>query len=307
MSRFHWLTTFVAVATVIVLVTADANARVGGGFSSGSRGMRTFSAPPSTATAPNAGPIQRSMTQPSGAAPLGSTSHSPGLFRGRGLFGGIAAGFLGAGLLGLLFGQGFFGGMAGFASIFGLLLQIVLIVIVARLIFAWWQRRNMSVAPSYAAARPATGHSFSGLGALNSTSTLAAQPVTITKSDYDAFERLLGETQAAYSREDLPALRSRVTPEMLSYFSEQLAGNASRGLINRVTDVKLLQGDLAEAWREGRTDYATVAMRFALKDSMVERARERIVEGGELSEVTELWTFMRAPGGNWLLSAIQQS
>ena len=36
---------------------------------------------------------------------------------------------------------------------------------------------------------------------------------------------------------------------MLSYFSEQLAGNASRGLINRVTDVKLLQGDLAEAWR----------------------------------------------------------
>jgi predicted lipid-binding transport protein (Tim44 family) len=41
-----------------------------------------------------------------------------------------------------------------------------------------------------------------------------------------------------------------------------LAANASRGLINRVTDVKLLQGDLAEAWREGRTEHATVAMRF---------------------------------------------
>ncbi len=27
-------------------------------------------------------------------------------------------------------------------------------------------------------------------------------------------------------------------------------------------------------------------------------------EGGELSEVTELWTFMRARAGNWLLSAI---
>jgi len=59
---------------------------------------------------------------------------------------------------------------------------------------------------------------------------------------------------------------------MLSYFSEQLAANASRGLINRLTDVKLLRGDLAEAWREGNTDYATVAMNFALKDSMVERA-----------------------------------
>jgi Tim44-like domain len=65
---------------------------------------------------------------------------------------------------------------------------------------------------------------------------------------------------------------------MLSYFSEQLAGKASRGLINRITDVKLLQGDLAEAWREGDTDYVTVAMKFALKDSIVERESGRTVE-----------------------------
>ena len=38
-------------------------------------------------------------------------------------------------------------------------------------------------------------------------------------------------------------------------------------------------------------------MKFALKDSMVERASGRTVEGGERSEVTELWTFMRAVAG----------
>jgi predicted lipid-binding transport protein (Tim44 family) len=48
-------------------------------------------------------------------------------------------------------------------------------------------------------------------------------------------------------------------------------------------------------------------MKFALKDSMVERASGRIVEGGERSEVTELWTFVRARGRNWLLTAIQQT
>src|SRR6516162_9999657 len=64
----------------------------------------------------------------------------------------LAAGFLGAGLFGLLFGHGFFGGMGGLASIIGLLLQVVLVVIVARLVFAWWQRRNMQ--PAYAAAHP---------------------------------------------------------------------------------------------------------------------------------------------------------
>jgi predicted lipid-binding transport protein (Tim44 family) len=227
---------------------------------------------------------------------------------GGGLFGGLAAGFLGAGLFGLLFGHGLFGGMAGFASIIGLLLQVLLVVIVARLIFAWWQRRNMPM-PAYVAAHRATGHSFGGFGGMlgGTNALLAGEPLTIAKSDYDAFEQLLGDIQAGYSTEDLSALRAKVTPEMLSYFSEQLAGNASRGLINRVTDVKLLQGDLAEAWREDTTDYATVAMHFAFKDSMVERASGRTVEGGEQSEVTELWTFMRARGGNWLLSAIQQT
>jgi len=311
MFRNRWLI-LGAIATAFVLVSADAQARVGGGFSGGSRGTRTFSAPPTTPTAPSAAPIQRSITQPGTAAPVGQTGMRPGLF-GGGLFGGLAAGFLGAGLFGLLFGHGFFGGMGGLASIIGLLLQVVLVVIVARLVFAWWQRRNMPTA-AYAVAHPVTGHSFGGLsGMLGGANVLPAGDsvpianLTIDKSDYDAFERLLGEIQAAYSTEDLAALRTQVTPEMLSYFSEQLAENASRGLINRVTDVKLLRGDLAEAWREGKIDYATVAMNFALKDSLVERTSGKTVEGGERSEVTELWTFMRARGGNWLLSAIQQT
>jgi predicted lipid-binding transport protein (Tim44 family) len=48
-------------------------------------------------------------------------------------------------------------------------------------------------------------------------------------------------------------------------------------------------------------------MKFALRDSMIERTSGRTVEGGERSEVTESWTFMRARGGNWVLSAIQQT
>ena len=221
------------------------------------------------------------------------------------MFGGLAAGFLGAGLFGLLFGHGFFGGMAGFASIIGLVLQVVLIVIVARLVMGWWQRRNT---PAYAgaAATGGGGYGFSGLGMAGGNAPVG-EPLTIAKSDYDAFETLLGDVQAAYSEEDLAALRAKVTPEMLSYFSEQFSQNASRGLVNRVSGVKLLQGDLSEAWREVGAEYATVAMRFALTDSMVERASGRTVEGGAPGEVTELWTFLRARGGNWLLSAIQQS
>jgi predicted lipid-binding transport protein (Tim44 family) len=305
MMRHRFLIAIAAIAAALVLVTADAHARAGGGFSGGSRGMRTFSTPPATSTAPNtAAPMQRTLTQPGSAGTMGQTAARPGLF-GGGLLGGLAGGFLGAGLFGLLFGHGFFGGMGGFASLLGLVLQIGLIVIVARLLFAWWQRRSQ---PALAAAHPVTGHSFSGLGGgMFAANAPAGEPLTIGKPDYDAFEGLLGDVQAAYSAEDLNALRAKVTPEMLSYFSEQLAENASRGLVNKVTDVKLEQGDLAEAWREGGVEYATVAMRFALTDSMVERASGRAVEGGQPGEVTELWTFMRARGADWLLSAIQQA
>jgi predicted lipid-binding transport protein (Tim44 family) len=306
-----------AIATVFIFVAADqADARAGRGFSGGSRGMRTYSAPPATNTAPTAAsPIQRSMTRPNAATTAGQATRpgvaGGGLF-GGGLLGGLAAGFIGAGLFGMLFGHGLFGGMAGFASMLGLLLQIGLIVIVARLAFAWWQRRN---APSYAAqaASPAPGAStqaFGGLGSMfggNAPAAPVDEPVTLEKDDYDAFEKLLGDVQLAYSAEDLSALRGKATPEMVSYFAEELADNASRGVINRVTDVKLLQGDLAEAWREGGHEYATVAMHFGLTDTTVDRASGSTVEGGTPSEVTELWTFVRVRGGAWLLSAIQQA
>jgi predicted lipid-binding transport protein (Tim44 family) len=305
MFRHRWLIALAAIVTALTLVAGDAHARVGGGGSFGSRGSRTFSAPNATRTAPSASPIERSITQPSRpSTPLGAPSR-PGLF-GGGLFGGLAAGFLGAGLFGLLFGHGIFGGMGGFASLLGLLLQVALIVWIAKMLFAWFQRRN---SPAMASGPSGGMHGFGPLGAgmFGGGSAEAAQPVTIGPSDYDAFERLLGDIQAAYSAEDLNGLRAHVTPEMLSYFSEQLSENASRGVVNRVSNVRLLQGDLSEAWREGNSEYATVAMRFALTDSMVERASGRVVEGGAPSEVTELWTFMRVRGGEWLLSAIQQA
>lgn len=314
MIRHRWLIALAAIATALVLVVGDASARVGGGMSSGSRGSRTFSAPPPTRTAPSATqPMQRSTTQPGRTAPAGQTAARPGLFGGLfggGLLGGLAAGFLGAGLFGLLFGHGFLGGMGGFASLLGLVLQVVLIVVVARLIWGWWQRRNM---PAYAnvpsgAAPGDNAHALGGFGGMfGGGNAPAGEPVAIEKADYDAFERLLADVQQAYSAEDLNALRARATPEMVSYFAEDLAENASRGLVNRIGDVRLLQGDLAEAWREGDTEYATVAMRFALTDSLVDRASGRVVEGGEPGEVTEVWTFMRSRGGQWLLSAIQQA
>ncbi len=303
---------FAAVLVALTVAAGAADARPGFGGSFGSRGVRTFTPPPVTRTAPNpVSPLNRSITQPTRPSP-GVTrpawSGTGGLLNRPGLFGGLLAGFVGAGLLGLLLGHGLFGGLAGIGSLFGLLLQVGLIVIVGRLIWNWWQRRNGYAmaggpAPSNANAYSRSGLSFTGGGG----SPPPSGQVALTQSDFETFERLLGEVTLAYAASDLGRIRQLATPEMVSYFGDDLARHASRGLVNETSDIKLLQGDLSEAWSEGATEYATVAMRYQLTDALVERATGRVVEGSRLpQEVTELWTFMRQRGGQWLLSAIQQ-
>ena len=220
----------VALAVPLAMAISSADARVGGGGSSGSRGSRTFSAPPSTTTAPGtAQPMNRTFTQP-GSPGLGAPAEGPGAQ------------------------TSFRSGLGGF-----------------------------------------------GLGS-------SQPPLEIQPADYEAFERLLGEIQAAWSNEDVAKLHTLATPEMVSYFSKDLEQNKANNDINKTSDVKLLQGDLAESWREGETDYASVAMRFSLVDKTLERGTGRLVSGSDTPvEVTEVWTFARQRGGNWELSAIQQT
>jgi hypothetical protein len=65
-----------------------------------------------------------------------------GLFNRPGWVGGFAAGFLGAGLLGVFFGHGMFAGLNSPAAVFGLAFQLGLVVLLGRLIWTWWSGRN---------------------------------------------------------------------------------------------------------------------------------------------------------------------
>jgi predicted lipid-binding transport protein (Tim44 family) len=329
--------TFLALAAAFTLALAPAlaDARPGRSGSIGSRGARTYEAPPATSTAPRtAAPMERSATPAPGvqrpSAPLASPAGRQGMF-GRG---GFLGGLLGAGLFGLLLGYGLSGGLGGFASILGLLIQLAVVFFLVRLAFRWFQRRQQ---PAMAGAghggpvpggmpgadlfrrdaqqaRPA-GMGAAGLGGAAAGHAGARRPAErrddlgVSPADYQAFERILTGVQDAYSREDAGSLRMMATPEMTGYFAEEIEQNARRGVVNRISDVRLLQGDLAEAWRERGAEYATVAMRFSLKDWTEDRATGRVVEGdpARAEEATEVWTFRRVPGGPWLLSAVQQS
>ena len=323
----------IALVAALTLPGSVAEARVGRAGGIGSRGSRTFLPPPATRTAPNpAGPIERSQV------PQNQFQNRPGMppaaqaVQPRRFGSGLVAGLLGAGLLGMLFGYGFFGGLAGLASFLGLLIQVALLALLAAWAIRWFRRRQEP------AAAQAYGRSAGGLGPVPPTgdrsggsgtavgglaSALGSRPrahdaprrpgvrdeVGIGEADYATFERLLHEVQSAYSRGDVAALWSVATPEMAGYIQEELNENAAKGVVNTVGKVRLEQGDLAEAWREGGAEYATVAMRFSHTDVTTEKATGRVVSGdpAKVVEATELWTFRRDAGGDWKLSAIQQA
>jgi predicted lipid-binding transport protein (Tim44 family) len=320
-------TVVVLAALLSLAATSAVDARAGKGSSLGSRGSRTYEAPATTNTAPGtAAPMQRSATdQPTAARPgtPGAGMQQPAPAR-RGFFGGLAGGLLGAGLIGMLLGGGFFGGLGGIASILGFLLQIALIGGLIWLAVRFFQRRNqpamagaggpMNRGPLNREQAPAGYGNQAGGGGASAAARATRTPkgvdgVGIGPGDYESFEKLLREIQTAYGREDKAALRSLTTPEMAGYFTEELDANAARGVVNRIEDVRLLQGDLAESWREGAVDYATVAMRYGLVDYTVNKANNTVVEGDRTKpvEVVEIWTFQRPAGGGWVLSAVQQS
>ena len=302
---------FAALALALAPTLAQARAGFGGSF--GSRGSRTWSAPPATRTAPyNAAPMERSFTPRS--APnyrSGSGYAAPMYGRHSPFMSGLMGGLIGAGIGGLLFGHGFWGGHLGFGGFLGFLIQIFLLVLLVRWLFRLFRRQSPAFAngPGMFSRGDSPGYRPMPMGGGGGAAPAGGSPISIGPGDYAGFEQTLQAIQAAWTAHDVNALRDMTTPEMLSYFAEQLAEQESRGVRNAVSDVRLLQGDLAEAWTEGGRDYATVAMRFSMIDVTRDMAG-RVVDGSptEHQTATELWTFMRAKGGgHWLLSAVQQA
>jgi predicted lipid-binding transport protein (Tim44 family) len=276
----------------LLLAPLPALARAGDGGNVGSRGSLTYSPSPPTDTAPGgAVPIQRSQTPPPAPSPSLPVTPPPAAQGGGPAMSGVLGGLVGAGIGGLLLGRGMFEGVHGPGGVVGLLLQVALIVFAVR----WVGRRVFADAT--------TG----GGVAAQAPSEPGVAP--IGEADMARFEQLLVDVQAAWSTHDLAGLRLLATPEMVSIFADQLAEQTSRGVRNVVSDVRVLEADLAEAWAEDGREYATVALRFALHDVTLDAVGGHVLAGDPEAEtaVTEIWTFLRVPGGRWVLCAIQQA
>lgn len=267
----------------------------GGRAGFGSRGTRTQGRPPVTRTAPNsADPIRASHSSLDMRAYEAVERNSGGSISNfvSGFFGAV----LGLFLFGILFVYGLFVDLNSVDDFFRLVIEAVAIAWFLSILVREFQSRREGL--------PVTvGNSPMSTDLVHGES----DEIGIVANDMDSFENILSAVQSAYSREDCAALSRLLTREMMGYAEEELDRNRRSGLLNRTSAVRLLQGDVAEAWREGMTDYATVALRFQLSDVIVERETGRIILGDESKplEASEIWTFRRDINHPWKLSAIQ--
>ena len=291
----------------VALAPAIAEARAGGSSggrssSMGSRGLRTYENN-------NAQPLGRSMTSPAQSG-LSQATPSPAygggsFFQRHPFLTGLTGGLIGS----WLFGHSVYAadGTSGGSAI-GTLLEFLIIGLLI-----------------YFAVRVFRRHAFSNgwpggtAFSMPRSAGASAAPVrrdrgrdiNLSNADLSAFQAIHAAVQEAWSAGDLGQLRRLMTPEMLSYFSEELTRNASQGIRNIVSNIELVKGELAESWEEGDLQYATAYMRWRAIDYVTRLGRppgdpETIVSGNSRVEAEEVWTFVRRRGGDWLLSAIQQ-
>ncbi len=260
----------IVVLCLAVALAGPVAAKVGGSSKSfGSMGSRTYDRP-----------MERTYTPPPPAmAPVQPAA--PMMAQPRPFMSGFMGGMLGAGIGSMLFGHGMGGGLLPLLLIGGV------IWFVARLF-----RGGSALPRPMASAPPAR----------------VEKQFEPSDTDKQAFAALLDAVQRAWSASDLAALRPLVTPEMVALLSEDLSRDASRGVRNVMGDCRLLKGDVVASWRDGQTEYVTAQMTFVARDFTVRITDQAVVEGdpNALVESTEAWTFVRFPGGHWLLSAVER-
>jgi predicted lipid-binding transport protein (Tim44 family) len=322
-----------AVLFCIVLIAGAtlAEARLGGGRSSGSRGFRGFGSRSSYSS----GSAARTDQQPSYSnsyqnqtrqAPPAYTSPSPsrGSFL-KGLAGGIAGGFLGSMLFKNLgyagMGSPGFGGMG--------ILEMIVLVVLGYLVYQLITHRkktspsNVHEMSHYEKLRSVEAGPYAQDSQfsqpMQSSEHLSEENNAFKLRSYDSSFNLTQfkdermddflKLQTAWNQRDLNRVTDLIAPELKRVLDDDISDLKNKKRINRLENIAVRGTELVEAWQEYGQEYATLRFRANLVDYTVDEFSGAVVEGDKNQSVKfeEDWTFVRPTGSgrSWKLTAIE--
>jgi predicted lipid-binding transport protein (Tim44 family) len=311
-------------ATTFFAVEQNAQARVGGGGSMGSRGTRSYSRPvaPPSQTAPSR------QYAPTPSSPMGQPYQQPsrGLFGGgfgSSLLGGMAGGMLGGMLFRSLgFGGGAGGGYGGGGGGIGLF-EILLLAGIGYLIYRFvkknrenagsysepgrvipisdYQSLNQSQAPVYAQEHDELEQGLSHIRQMD--------PSFEEQRFKDNVMDMFFKIQGAWMNRDLSSAAGLLTDEMRGIMQRDVETLLREKKVNRLENIAVRSVEISEAWQESGKDFVTAMVYANLLDYTTDDSTGAVISGSKTDPVKfeEYWTFTRTVGNNpWKLSAINQ-
>jgi predicted lipid-binding transport protein (Tim44 family) len=291
---------FFAGAAVIV---QDADARAGGGRSSGSSGSRSSAAPSrSTSGASTGTPNQQPLQSP--ALPAGG-----GFFRSMG--GGILGGLLG----GMLFSSLGFGGAGGGFGGSGIgIFEIIMFGGIAYLIYSMVIRKRSDAVVAYQEQQSQQGtyQYQGGYPALadNGLEQLRRMDPTIDENSFkETVLDIFFKVQGCWTNRNLSAGNNLLTDEMKGIFQEDIGKLLKDRKSNRLENIAVRKVEIVEAWQELGLDYVKALFTANLLDYTIDDTTGDVVAGSKTDPVKfeEYWTFTKTTGSNsWKLTAISQ-
>jgi predicted lipid-binding transport protein (Tim44 family) len=317
MKRHIRLLTILAalLVTTFVVVEQNAQARVGGGGSFGSRGSRSYSRPvaPPSQTAPSRSYAPR---QPAGAAPYQQPSRGLGGF-GSSLLGGMAGGMLGGMLFRSLgFGGGYGGGGGGIG-----LFEILLLAGIGYMIYRFVKKKRENELSYSQQAKVVNINDYQnqgqGQGYLPEHDELEEGLSHVRQMDPSFDEKRFNDNvmdnffkiQGAWMNRDLSGVAGLLTDEMRGIMQRDIETLLREKRINRLENIAVRSVEISEVWQESGKDFITAMIYANLLDYTTDDSTGAVVSGSKTDPVKfeEYWTFTRPVGNNpWKLTAINQ-
>ena len=300
----------------IFLFEMDANARVGGGSSSGSRGSRSYSSPRPSSPSQSTQPSQASPASPT---PLPSSPPQSSFLRGLG--GGILGGLIG----GMLFSSLGFGANRGGLGGGGIgLFEILIFGALLFGVYWYFKRRRQEAAakayhqssveavepyqasygPSHDQSRGGDGDLSKGLGYVRQMDSSFDE-----KKFQDLCMDHFFKIQGAWTNRDLSGINHLLTEEMFGIIQGDAEKLRAEKKVNRLENIAVRSVDLVEVWQESGQDFISVRFYANLLDYVEDETTGKVLSGSKTEPVKfeEYWTFTRPVGNQpWKLSAIQQ-
>jgi predicted lipid-binding transport protein (Tim44 family) len=300
----------------LLFMTAEADARAGGGRSMGSRGSRSYSQPAAPSTAPSPYRAAPQQARPVSPSPFQQPQPAGGGFL-RSMAGGLVGGMLG----GMLFrSMGFGGGMGGMGGGGIGLFDIILLAGIGYLIYRFVKAKRQAAQQGEYASYSSVPNTYdvTPQGSITSTqddleiglSHIRQMDAGFDENRFsDQVMDIFFKIQGAWMNRELSSVSGLLTEEMRRVFQEDIDRLLRDKRVNRLENIAVRSVEICEAWQEQGQDYITAQIYANLLDYTTDDATGQVVSGSKTDPVKfeEFWTFTRPVGsGGWKLSGINQ-